>query len=193
MIITNILLDIIAKILKITQNEQIPIMFMGGLAISVWAEPRATYDIDGVIDIERSNLENFLKELTKEGFIYDKSNPIKLIQNLPFITLIYPIEEQEIYIDLFLAKSRYSKEALVRKQNVKIGNLTIPVIAPEDTILYKLLAGRTRDIEDIHQILIIQRGKLDLKYMMKWAEKLGIKTFLNDEVKSAEDTEDTDY
>lgn len=182
--IANILLDIIVKLLKVTQRQQIPIMFMGGIAISVWAEPRATYDIDGIIDIDIAAQERFLQELSREGFAYDKNNPIKLIQNLPFITLGYPLEEHEIYVDLFLAKSKYAKEALIRKRAVRLAEVTIPVIAPEDAILYKLLAGRNRDIDDVRQILIAQKGNLDLKYMKKWAFRLGVITFLNDEIAS---------
>jgi predicted nucleotidyltransferase len=171
--IANILLDVIIKILKMTRKHKVPIMLMGGVAVSVWAEPRATYDIDGVINLDRANLEDFLQDLSKEGFSYDKNNPIKLIQNLPFITLIYPLEEHEIYVDLFLAKSKYAKEALNRKQEVKFSGVTIPIIAPEDAIIYKLLAGRSCDMEDVRQILIAQKGKLDIEYMKKWASQLG--------------------
>lgn len=182
--IANILLDVMVKILKMAQKHEIPIMFMGGLAVSVWAEPRATYDIDGVINLDITDLENFLEELSKEGFSYDKNNSIKFIQNMPFITLIYPLEEHEIYVDLFLAKSKYAKEALSRKQEVVLSDVTIPVISPEDLILYKILAGRSRDIDDVRQILILQEGKLDMEYMKKWATKLGVITFLNDEIDS---------
>lgn len=182
--IANILLDVMVKILKMTQKHEIPIMFMGGLAVSVWAEPRATYDIDGVINLDITDLENFLEELSKEGFSYDKNNSIKLIQNMPFITLIYPLEGYEIYVDLFLAKSKYAKESLDRKQEIVLSDVTIPVISPEDLILYKILAGRSRDIDDVRQIFIAQEGKLDMEYMKKWATKLGIITFLNDEIDS---------
>ena len=185
--IASILLNIIVKILKMTQKYEVPLMFMGGIAISVWAEPRATYDIDGVVDIDITDMEGFLHELSKEGFSYDKNNPIKLIQNLPFITLVYLLEEHEIYVDLFLAKSKYVKESLNRKREMTLSGVTIPIIAPEDSILYKLLAGRSRDMDDVRQILIAQKGKLDMEYMKKWASKLGIITFLNDELSSLKD------
>ncbi|MFH0774710.1 MAG: nucleotidyltransferase [bacterium] len=182
--IANILLDIIAKILKITQKLQIPIMFMGGIATSIWAEPRATYDIDGVVDV--IDMEKFLKELSKEGFTYDKNKPIKLIQNLPFITLGYSIKGYEVYVDLFLSKTKYVKESLIKKQEVNVSGITIPVISPDDLILYKLLAGRNRDIEDVRQILSICKDRLDMKYIKKWASELGVMPFLNDEISSLE-------
>lgn len=185
--IANILLDIIAKIVKMTQKHEVPTMFMGGIAVSVWAEPRATYDVDGVIDTDLIDLEKFLYELSKEGFSCDKNNPIKLIQNLPFITLVYLLDEHEIYVDLFLAKSKYAKESLNRKREMKLSGVTIPIIAPEDSILYKLLAGRSRDMDDVRQILIAQKGKLDMEYMKKWASQLGVIAFLNDEISSLKD------
>lgn len=188
--IDNGLLEIITKILKITQKHNVPLMFMGGIAISVWAEPRATYDIDGIIDADITDMNKWLDEFLKEGFSYDKNTPIKLIQNLPFITLVYLLEEgYEIYVDLFLAKTTYAKEALKRKEELKIRGVTIPIIAPEDLVLYKLLAGRNRDIEDVRQILLAQKDKLDMKYMKKWASKLGVITFLEDELRSMVENE----
>ncbi|MBU1599834.1 nucleotidyltransferase [bacterium] len=180
--IANYLLDTISKILKVTQICEMPIMFMGGIAISVWAEPRATYDVDGVVDI--SDLERFLQGVLQEGFVYDKSMPVKMIQGMSFITLVYPADNNKIYVDLFLAKSQYAKVALARRKEIALNTLRIPVIAPEDLILYKLLSGRDRDIEDVREILLVFKDRLDVEYIRKWADELSVLAFLEDELSS---------
>jgi len=62
--------------------------------------------------------------------------------------------------------------------------LKIPVISPEDLILYKLLSRRERDMDDIRDILSLQKRNIDINYMKKWAEELGVKAFLEDDLKT---------
>ena len=47
------------------------------------------------------------------------------------------------------------------------------------------ISGRTKDLEDIRNILVMQKGKLYKTYMRKWAKQLGISAFLKDELNSA--------
>ncbi|MBU0477804.1 nucleotidyltransferase [bacterium] len=178
------LLNILDKILKIALKAHVSVMFMGGIAVSVWGEPRTTYDIDAVIGISSSESGKFLLEASKQSFTYDKRNPVKTIQKSAFITLASSVKNRRIYVDLFLASGEYQRTALSRRKEIKLSGRKIPIISAEDLVLYKLLAGRGKDIDDIREILISQKGKLDMKYMKKWANKLGIMTFLNDELDS---------
>jgi len=182
--ISKSIILLIRKILKISQQEKINLMFIGGIAVSVWGNPRATYDIDIVAQIEIEKIEDFLKIFYKNNFGYNKKEPLKSIQNLQFITFTYPRKKSKIFIDFFIVRGNYFQEALKRKQIIKIFDLKIPVISPEDLILYKLLSRRERDMEDIRDILTLQKGKIDIDYLKKWAEKLGVKTFLEDELKT---------
>ena len=182
--IQDSLLKTLDKILKTVSKEHIPVMFMGGIAVSLWGQPRTTYDIDAVIGISGSEKDKFLLEASKQNFTYDKKNPVKIIQKSAFITLASSVKNRKIYVDLFLASGEYQRVALSRRKEISIFGRTLPVISAEDLILYKLLAGRTKDIDDIREILVSQKSKLDIIYMKKWANKLGIMTFLNDELDS---------
>ena len=182
--IAKILITITQKILRISQKENIPIMFMGGIAVSLWAIPRATYDVDAVIQISQNSLKEFLAKASRQGFAYDRKKPIKIIQGLSFITLSHSIKKHKVYVDLFLAQSQYFKKALSRRKKVVLSGMKIPIISAEDLILYKLLSGRGKDLDDIREILLSQRGKLDLIYLKKWAKELGIITQLEDELSS---------
>ncbi len=182
--ISQSFVGIIKKFSKICKKNKIDFMFTGGIAVSVWGNPRATYDIDGIIGISIAETKKFLDMVVKGGFVYDKKTPIKSIQNLSFITLKYPYKKSKIYVDIFIAKDEYLKESLSRKKEIKFYDTKISIIAPEDLILYKLFSGRNKDIEDIHDILFSQKGKLNIEYMKKWAENLGISYKLKDELKS---------
>jgi hypothetical protein len=47
------------------------------------------------------------------------------------------------------------------------------LITAEDLILFKLLAGRPRDLLDIEDVFFMQ-GQLDEAYMRRWAGPLGV-------------------
>jgi hypothetical protein len=49
----------------------------------------------------------------------------------------------------------------------------VRLVTAEDLILFKLLAGRPRDLLDIKDILFMQ-GQLDEAYMRRWAMPLGV-------------------
>jgi hypothetical protein len=51
--------------------------------------------------------------------------------------------------------------------------LEVWLVSPEDLILLKLLANRPRDIADIGDVFFMQ-GQLDVTYMKKWAQRLGV-------------------
>ena len=182
--ISKTLINAIEKILEVSRKNRISLMFMGGIAASAWGNPRATYDIDGVILIDLEELSKFLNQLSHKGFSYNKKEPVKIISDMAFVTLTYGMGKQKPFVDLFLAQSEYTKGALRRRRQLTLNKTRIPVISPEDLIIYKLLSGRTKDLEDIRSILLMQKGKLDKAYMKKWAKQLGISTFLKDELNS---------
>ncbi len=177
-ILSNILL-----VLKDTsQRTNTNLAFMGGIAVSIWARPRTTYDVDCVIGVTD---KKFCDMLTKKGFEFERGSAceekkIKSIRGIKFITMFY----KNVYIDLFLAESEWEKKVLERAKQINFQDTTIPVISPEDLILYKLLAGRNRDTEDVREILKIKKETLDFEYLKIEAEKLSVLVFLEDELES---------
>lgn len=51
---------------------------------------------------------------------------------------------------------------LARAVQVDVAGVTVPVISPEDLIVTKVLAGRPKDLEDIHGVLRQRGGALNL-------------------------------
>jgi hypothetical protein len=51
--------------------------------------------------------------------------------------------------------------------NRTIEGLDVPVAAPEDLIVMKVLAGRRKDEDDVVAVLSAQRGRLDLELIRR--------------------------
>lgn len=178
----NILLIVLEKLLEVSQKSKAKIVLMGGIATSVFGRPRATFDVDGIISVSQQDLGFFLRLLKKSGFKFDKKNPLKSIQGLPFISFYYP--KHKTYVDLFVAKNEFQFEVLKRAKRIKLEKLNLYIVSPEDLILIKLQAGRDKDLEDIREIILENKSKLDFNYLKKWAKLLNQEAFLNDELRS---------
>ncbi|MCX6358075.1 MAG: nucleotidyltransferase [Candidatus Aureabacteria bacterium] len=178
--------DILTRSLKtlvtLCRKKEIRVVLMGGIATSFYARPRATYDIDGIIDSEKHDLDKFLPAVTKLGFGYDEKKPVKFIHGLPFITLFH--KKHKLYVDLFIAETVFQKGIVKRARRIKFGKMPVDIISREDLILLKLQTGREKDTEDARNIIAENSAKLDFAYLGKWANWLGVKAFLNDEIKS---------
>lgn len=179
---SEILIKVIKGVLTVCRRLKIGLVFSGGLAFSVVGRPRTTYDVDGIILVEDVKIEKLLRAFEAAGFKYDKKKPINAVRGLPFITLLQP--KFKTYVDLFIAASPFQKEILKRRKIVGLDGLRLPLTSAEDLILLKLLAGRERDMDDVREVILENRGKLDLAYLRKWAKTLGVEVFLEDEMES---------
>lgn len=126
---------------------------IGGLAAIQWRdEPRDTVDADFVV----SQLGELDKVLTEAGF------SIRLSLNddkTPY--LINGTTPDGMHIDIYIASTPFEQDVLTRAVGV--------YSSPEDIIIYKLMAWRPQDRDDIKSILVSGR-ELDVDYIAHYAE-----------------------
>lgn len=178
----NTLFTALEKLLGVSCKMKRRLVLIGGIATSLLAKPRATYDIDGIISLAEEEIGDFLILIKKSGFKFDIKKPVKFIEGLPFITFYYP--SYKTYIDLFIAKNEFQRQLIRRAKRVRLKRLSLYIISPEDLILIKLQTARHKDIEDAREIILQNKSKLDYLYLEKQANLLGVKVFLKDELRS---------
>lgn len=184
--IASHLKETVEKIAAIARENGLDLVFMGGIAVSAWGIPRATYDVDLLLDVGMDGVKKFLKVMAREGLTGETKKAIHTIKGLSYMTLTeVEIKRHKMHVDVFLAKGEFAHSVLARKRIVRIGTLAIPLISPEDLIIYKLIARRERNLEDIQDILAAQKKKLDIAYIGEWAEKTGVAAFWKDELNSS--------
>ena len=82
---------------------------------------------------------------------------------------------QEVLVDLLLADSEYLRTALGRARMVILGALPVPVLAIEDLIVLKTLAGRLQDRADLEKIRMREAElHIDWAYVEHWKATLGL-------------------
>ena len=141
--------DEFKELLSIFNAHRVKYLIVGGYAVSFHAQPRATNDIDLLIEPDDTNakavysaLSKFgapLEGLTAENFI--ERNKFFRMGRAPVMVDIHP----EISgVDFDPAWQR-RVEAVIDAQT----SLTAPFISSEDLIAAKLAAGRPQDAADV--------------------------------------------
>ncbi|MHB8732544.1 MAG: HepT-like ribonuclease domain-containing protein [bacterium] len=70
-------------------------------------------------------------------------------------------------VDFILSFSAYQQEAFARTRNIVINNVAVTYASAEDVIVYKMIAGRPRDLEDVTSI-VAKIQALDTDYLTRW-------------------------
>jgi hypothetical protein len=157
---------------------KVPMAVTGGLALATWKHVRATRDVDLLVDLGGNNLDQLIEHLRAAGLRPKRTPPVTSLGELDVVQLLYEPPEAfiELQIDLLLAKSEYHREALRRRVPTQLPNLGIgiAVLACEDLILHKLLAGRLIDRADAAALLRANQDSLDWGYLTRWARELAV-------------------
>jgi hypothetical protein len=139
-------------------------MVIGGQAVLLYGEPRLTKDIDITLGVGIEHLSDVIS-------VAAKSDLKCLVDAESFTrkTMVLPCQDLNtgIRVDFIFSFSLYEKQAIQRARKVKLGNKVVHFASLEDLIIHKMIAGRPRDLEDIHGLLL-KNPNVDLSYIRNW-------------------------
>jgi hypothetical protein len=150
------------------QAEKVPHTIIGGVAISIVAQPRTTQDIDVVIWLDESRWKGLLTSGEAYGFMPRLSDALEFAFRSRVLLLRH--QASGISIDISCGALDFEREMIARSATLEIGELKIKVPTPEDLIITKIVAHRPKDLADIEAILSI-RQNLDLAHIKHWTSK----------------------
>jgi hypothetical protein len=162
-------------IVRAIRQARIPYMIIGALALPVWGRPRATLDIDFMI-LANEIPNKLAASLFQLGFELDdewqRANPfLKGVQSR--------FRSKALTLDFLLRRDRHHEDAFRRRRKKLRGNTYFWFPSAEDLILLKLRAGRPTDFDDIVGILERVGDAIDVRYLGRWARRLGLIDELN--------------
>lgn len=143
-------------------------MIIGGIAVSLVGQPRATQDIDGLVLLKGDQQEQFFKKILNSDFSPRLSDAFAFARRRRVLLLEH--KESHIKVDISFADLPFQEEALERKAYVRIDDLKIPTPSAEDLVIMKVVAHRPRDIADIEGIMSLNPD-LDLKRIRYWVKE----------------------
>jgi hypothetical protein len=167
----------VADLTGLFEQMGLPYAVMGGFAVRAFGIPRATYDVDFTLAIDRTRLAELCQAVGRLDYTVPEpylSGWIDQVKGLPLVKFRLYLESRGADIDVFLAESPYQEVVLDRRRREEVEGRSVWPVSPEDLVLLKLFAGRPRDIADIGDVMFTQR-QLDVAYMRNWAGQLGLR------------------
>jgi predicted nucleotidyltransferase len=173
MINDNPLIQSLKELCLFLDDAGMKYALVGGLAVGIWAAPRATVDIDFLISLRREDsglLSQRLKDSNSFLFIHESPMTFKKISLLRATLKSNP----DISVDFLFADDEFKQEVLKRSTAVPIHGFSVMIPTPEDLILLKLISSRPQDKLDAEKIREMQAGRLDMEYIRMWSRKLDV-------------------
>ncbi|HLF17785.1 MAG TPA: nucleotidyltransferase [Candidatus Omnitrophota bacterium] len=160
------------QLVEFLSNERIKYVVLGGVAVSVYGEPRLTADIDVNVLLPKDKIFDFIKKAKKYGFYSLFPGMRKMAQRAGVISFGFKKGKISGKFDMIIAENILEYNAIERGKIKKIEGTSLRLITPEDLIIHKIASSRPRDLEDLKGVLLRQKGKLDNKYIQFWLKKL---------------------
>lgn len=152
-------------------------MLTGSLAAAFYGTPRATQDIDFVIEAQPGRLERLIHNLDVAGLYVDPGAAIEALDTAGQFNAIDPTSGWKA--DLILRKTReFSKTEFQRRRGEELFGIEVGLATLEDLIIAKLEWSQLGDSEiqrrDIRNLLEVAGDSVDDTYMMRWIGALGL-------------------
>lgn len=172
-------IDVALRVAGVLEELNVEYFVGGSLASSVDGEPRATNDIDFVVDLPLGRIAPFVSALGTD-FEVDVDMLREAVRTGRCANGFYL--PTVLKLDFFgHAHGPFDNSEFARRRKLEVRpGRTLFVKSPEDTILRKLLwykeGGGVSDKQwrDILGVLSAQRERLDFDYIGRWTDDLGI-------------------
>lgn len=151
-----------------------PAAIVGGIGIVARTRPRLTTDIDVVIAVAPESVDDLLALAERQGFAHDPEETAVLVEGGLARLWTPPSRASGVGLDLMFVDSDFLEAVVTRATPLPMAGVTLPVATVEDLLIMKLEAGRPQDVDDILAIKDTCKSELDLEYVRRHTELLGI-------------------
>jgi hypothetical protein len=116
--------------------------------------------------------------LAARGFRAGRTvGPAEPGDDLPDIAMFHTTGTPSVRLDVFVAKTDFERAVVDSARSAAVLGTHVRLARPEASIIYKLLAHRPKDVEDVEGIFQARRAAgdaLDWTFLDRWAEEWGI-------------------
>lgn len=148
-------------------------MIIGGVAVIALGVPRLTVDIDATV--ASVDPELLSKALERRGIRPRIPDAVDFARARQVFLGIH--EASDTPVDVILARLPFEEEAIRSSREQNFAEVRIRVPRPEDLVIYKIVAGRPQDLDDVEGLLLLHGLSIDLgrvrRVVREFADALG--------------------
>ena len=164
--------DVALRVIDALDREGVPYMLVGAFSSNYHGIPRSTEDADFVVSLTVPLTADFVKRLGDDF----EADP-----QMSFETNTGTVRQQEFRVkgtlfkvELFrLSDDPFDRQRWERRQTVAVEGRQVWLPTAEDVIVMKLRWARSKDKDDVRDVMSVKRGKLDWPYIEEWCRRHG--------------------
>jgi hypothetical protein len=169
--------DFLRMLIRFFDQNNIPYMLSGSVAMSTYTLPRFTRDFDFIVHLKPGDAL-LLSSSFKEGYYCDGDAIREAIQYKGMFNIID--HKSNYKADFVILKDEpFRQEEFSRRRSIDFLDMKIYIVSPEDLLLSKLIwiqeLQSSLQKEDIR--LLAEMDDLDLNYNRNCIQKLKLNTF----------------
>lgn len=146
-------------------QTSVPYLVIGGLAVATIGQPRATGDVDVIAYVSMEKAAALIDAAVAAGFQVspDERETLQATGTLRF-------RKGQFQLDIIVASLAFEDDARARARKQRLFGRLVPLPTPEDLLLFKVLAGRDKDLVDAVGIARRHLPSLDRRYLRQAVE-----------------------
>lgn len=173
--------EAVVAVLDALETAGVPYMIVGSLASNFHGIPRSTRDADFVVEVPPGNLER-LGDALPPDLTLQRQGSFEAVTGTT--RYLIALTDSPFVCELFVrSDDAHDRERFSRRQRVRLLERVAFVATAEDMIVTKLrwadAAGRSKDVEDIRNIIAVRGSELDWAYVERWAAAHGTTSLLD--------------
>ena len=168
--------DLFVALVSSLQNNDIRFSIAGAFAVSIYAQPRATSDIDLVTFTDTKTKERITAILHQNFHLIQTQNeplPIRFFEIWRHVVKAESEIPIIIPIDFIAIPDDYLSMVLNRSIVLSLEGVDIPFVSRADLVVMKLGSTRAKDMDDVER-LMEDVEPMDLEYIRSWARKFSL-------------------
>lgn len=163
--------DVMLRVVDALDRARVPYMLVGAFSSNYHGVPRSTEDVDFVLELNQPLTADFNKVL---GPDFEPENQLSFETNTGAYRQEFQVKDTLFKVELFrLSDDPFDQTRFKRRIATEVSGRRIWLPTPEDVIVMKLRWRRSKDKDDVREVMSVQRDNLDWKYIEEWCSKHG--------------------
>ncbi len=170
--------ELLSLLVRCFESLGVRYFITGSVASMAYGEPRLTNDIDVVVDLAEMHIPALVERFPHPEFYLSADAARQAIRRRGQFNIIHP--RSGLKADIIIPKrSDFDDSRFERAQKVRpVDDLEAVFSSPEDVIVKKLdfyrEGGSDKHLRDIAGIIKISGASLDLAYVGRWVQSMGL-------------------
>jgi hypothetical protein len=135
-------------------------MVIGGVAVIGSGAPRYTADIDATVSAPEASADDIIAALRSHGIEPRIADASAFARDRHVLLLRHAASG--VPLDITFAWLPFEDEAIRASRRADYAGVSVPLPRVDDLIIYKLVASRPKDVEDVERLLALHAPALDV-------------------------------